>query len=132
MLIRALVTLLLIGAVSMPADADQGKVSDWLVRGHDELVDTVSAARLAMLCQRWPLKPDRATFIRAMRDRTGVLAPADRDFVAQAISDGEAQATSGYVIATRSVCMSIAPTQLAAAAAYVTGRAGLRSLVHDH
>jgi hypothetical protein len=132
MLGRAFLALLFAAGVLTPVIADQGRVSEWLVQGHDDILDTVSAARLAMLCQRWPLKPDKAGFVRMMRDRAGILPPADRDYVAQVIHDGEAQASDSYGMAAMSVCMSLAPAQLVAAAKYVDGRIGLRGLVQAH
>ena len=129
---RALLALAFASGVMVPATADQGHVSEWLVQRHDALVDTVAAARLAMLCQRWPLKLDRAGFVRMMDDRAGMLPPADRDYVLQAIQAGEGQASANYRLATMQSCLSVAPAQMVRAAAYISRRTGLRGLVDEH
>jgi hypothetical protein len=132
MLGRAFLTLAFAAGVLTPVSADQGRVSDWLIQGREEMVDTISTARLAMLCQRWPLRLDKAGFVRMMRDRAGILVPADRDFVAQVIHDGEARASDNYGMAAMSVCMSLAPAQIVSAMAYINGRTGLHGLVQTH
>ena len=58
----AAVAALLGAGVLTPAAADRDQVSGWLIEGRPKLVEITERVKLAMLCQRLPIRMDRATF----------------------------------------------------------------------
>ena len=126
-----LIVLFSVG-VLLPVGADTDRVSAWLIKDRQELVENSRTVKLAILCQRWPLRLDRDAFEFIMQQRAHVSAPLDRKYAAAAIREGEDLALVDYKYAAANTCAALVPAELSVAANYLTGRISLRATTRTH
>ena len=125
-MVRVAALAILFGvAVLTPAAADKDRVSGWLVEGRAKIVQTATMVKLAMLCQRLPIRMDRSTFEDVMTRRIGATAPWDRTYATAAVSEGEALALMDFKYAAVSSCMNLKAADVSAAADILAGRTTL-------
>ena len=127
--VAALAILLGVGMLT-PAAADRNRVSDWLVERRPRVVEAATMVKLAMLCQRLPVRLDPSAFEDVMTRRVGATAPWDRSYATAAISEGEAMALTDFKFAATTTCMGLTANEVATAADILAGRTTLR--MGDH
>ncbi len=130
-MVKVAALTILLGAVMLaPAAADKNHVSDWLVERRPRVVEAATMVKLAMLCQRLPVRMDPPAFEDLMTRRVGATAPWDRSYATAAISEGEAMALTDFKFAAATTCMGLTATEVTTAANILAGRATLTMMEH--